>query len=146
MRQMGSVIEAMRQGLLMVRSSYVVIAATVLSFFSDGRIEAAPYRPAHCSDIILGYVALGEAVETQGWLTSVKDGIFLKPNQPSAMAPLLVNVSALSGETNVRIKAECAADDFATGGGCHVIARGKVTLVGERHGLSADEIQIQTAH
>ncbi len=105
--------------------------------------EAAEYRPAFCGDIIMGYRAVGERLETQGWLWSFEDRIFLKPNQPSAMAPLLIDPGTVSAETITRIKADCAANYIGTSAGCRIIVRGKHVLLEGKRGLLADEIQFQ---
>jgi hypothetical protein len=105
--------------------------------------EAAEYRPTFCGDIIKGYVPLGERVETEGLLWSFKDEIFLKPNQPSAMAPLTIDVDTLSAETVARIKANCAANCIGTSAGCPVIVRGTHVLAVGRRGLLAEEIRFQ---
>ena len=94
-------------------------------------------------DIIMGYVAVGERVETEGWLWSFKDEIFLKPNQPSAMAPLAIDVGTLSAETVARIKANCTANYIGTSAGCPAIVRGTHVLAVGRRGLLAEEIRFQ---
>ena len=106
-------------------------------------MEADEYRPTFCGDIIMGYVPLGERVETEGWLWSFKDEIFLKPNQPSAMAPLTIDMGTLSAETVARIKANCTANYIGTSAGCPAIVRGTHVLAVGRRGLLAEEIRFQ---
>lgn len=125
-------------------STHFAAAMTLTVVLLSGLLElaeAAEYRPTFCGDIIMGYVPLGERVETEGWLWSFKDEIFLKPNQPSAMAPLTIDVGTLSAETVARIKAECTANYIATSAGCPAIVRGRHVLVVGKRGLLADEIR-----
>jgi hypothetical protein len=124
-------------------SSAHFAAATTLIMLSSGLLElaeAAEYKPTFCGDIIMGYVPLGQRLETEGWLWSFEDEIFLKPNQPSAMPPLAIDVGSLSGETVARIKADCTANYIGTSAGCPATVRGRV--IGKREFL-AEEIRFQ---
>jgi hypothetical protein len=127
-------------------SSHFAAALTLMVVLLSGLLEfagAAEYRPIFCGDIIMGYVPLGERLETEGWLWSFEDKIFLKPNQPSAMAPLTIDVGKLSGETVARIKVDCTANDIGTSAGCAAVVRGRYVLVVGKRGLVAEEIRFQ---
>jgi hypothetical protein len=108
---------------------------------SEARAQSPTYRPINTGDLLGGYIANGEWIETSGHGWFADQGVFFNANQISARVPMRVDVVNVDPETVRRLAAECGSvDQFK--GGCRVTIRGQTGMLGDRQGIFARDIQI----
>ena len=125
------------------RSLAISAFVLVLVAGSASQAPAQVYKTAGSNDIILGYVADGEWVETTGHAWQAPDGVFLNFSRVSAMVPLRIDIANVPSDLAGRLKAECSAPRQFDGG-CDVVVRGQVAKVAGESGSVAREIQIRS--
>jgi hypothetical protein len=121
----------------------MVALGAVTQVCGEERPKMDQYRRVYAGDLVSGDVRSGEKIETVGYLGVRRGEVLLKPNLPSAQAPLPIDVSRLSSEAVRQIGVSCTAENEAlTIGGCMAHIHGQVTPVNNRPGLIADTIVV----
>ena len=121
-------------------SAVAAILTLVLIGGTPSAAEPAKYRPVSSADVIQGYVAAGEWIETAGHVWVSAEGVFLAFNQPSAMPALRIDVANVSPEALGRLKTDCSTKNQFSGG-CRATIRGQTQRVGDGRGIMAWDIR-----
>jgi hypothetical protein len=122
----------------------LLVALLALTSAAAARAQdKPPYARVAAGDLLLGYVAEGASVETQGHIGVVDGVVSFKPDPISAMWPMTVETDRLPAALAARVAHECAGDGLKLEG-CTVTIRGTVLPRREgRRRIAADDIVIQ---
>jgi hypothetical protein len=106
--------------------------------------EPRTYKHVDTYSIGQGYVPIGEWIEVKGHAWFTEQGGRFNLTWASAAYPISVDVSRLETELVRRLSAECPSiRGSLLGGGCEVVMRGQIGMVGDRHGIVATEVEIR---
>jgi hypothetical protein len=102
------------------------------------------YKQVDTYSIGRGNVPIGEWIEVKGHAWFTEQGGRFNRAWASAAYPISVDVSRLETELVRRLSAECPSMPASRlAGGCEVVLRGQIGMVGDRHGIVATEVEIR---
>jgi hypothetical protein len=119
----------------------LVFLLTSSNFALETKAQSPIYRPVESADLLGGYIANGEWIETTGHAWFSDKGVFFNFNQPSARVPIRVDVANVDPGNIGRLKSECGSKDQFSGG-CWVTIRGQTGMLGDRQGIFARDVRV----